>query len=687
VARKFDSQAVAEILAKWNGLPSNANGKIGVSQLADEYGCSTRTILDIGKGKYLKRKNSISMKGKTLSDFPHALEMWNHEQNPLEVSRFSKLIPYTKIAATSKSRYSWICSEKHVWEQSVGNITRGDGCPFCSGRRATKENSLLVLRPDIAAEFHSERNGNLLLDELTIKSAKKVWWKCKTESMHEWQSSPANRTSKAGLCPYCSNQKTDHTNCMATTHPHIAELWHPTKNGEKKPEMYTAGSNHKFWWKCPEGPDHEWKTTPNNMRRETKSGGCPSCAGRQLSVSNSLVINFPELAAQWHPTKNGNWKVDDVKIGTQKGAWWKCSEGPDHEWITNVDMRTKQGTGCPYCAGKNASVTNSIASLHPHLIEEWHPTKNGEKTPKDFPAGSAHKVWWKCDKGPDHEWRTIIQTRTVRESGCPFCSHLKLSVTNSLQALNPEIASQWHPVKNGNLTPEDVVVGTKKRVWWKCPEGPDHEWKGSIGERAGTTRNCPFCENLRVSKTNSLQTVNPSLAKEWHPTKNGDLTPNDLVSGSGKKVWWKCPEGPDHEWETTPSHRRGNWATGCPFCFKKNQALVFQYVKEIFPSEKVLFDYKHPELKFLSGRKMELDIFIQSLSLGIEYQGEYHFEGFWGGRGVVNESQKIEQIQRRDQEKRDACKLVEIVLVEIPFTWDRSKEFVENALIDAGITI
>ncbi|MBT4059899.1 MAG: hypothetical protein HOE69_06305, partial [Euryarchaeota archaeon] len=70
MARKFDSQAVAEILAKWNGLPSNANGKIGVSQLADEYGCSRRTIQNIGKGKYLKRKNSISMKGKTLSDFP-----------------------------------------------------------------------------------------------------------------------------------------------------------------------------------------------------------------------------------------------------------------------------------------------------------------------------------------------------------------------------------------------------------------------------------------------------------------------------------------------------------------------------------------------------------------------------------------------------------------------------------------
>tara|TARA_B110000285_G_scaffold180449_1_gene203483 strand:+ start:85 stop:225 length:141 start_codon:yes stop_codon:yes gene_type:complete len=37
----------------------------------------------------------------------------------------------------------------------------------------------------------------------------------------------------------------------------------------------------------------------------------------------------------------------------------------------------------------------------------------------------------------------------------------------------------------------------------------------------------------------SLAEVNPELAEEWHPTKNGELTPFDVTKGSNKKVWWK----------------------------------------------------------------------------------------------------------------------------------------------------
>ena len=50
-------------------------------------------------------------------------------------------------------------------------------------------------------------------------------------------------------------------------------------------------------------------------------------------------------------------------------------------------------------------------------------------------------------------------------------------------------------------------------------------------------------------KGKSLAEVNPELAKEWHQTKNGELKPNDFTYGSGTKVWWKCDEGLDHEWE------------------------------------------------------------------------------------------------------------------------------------------
>jgi len=59
-----------------------------------------------------------------------------------------------------------------------------------------------------------------------------------------------------------------------------------------------------------------------------------------------------------------------------------------------------------------------------------------------------------------------------------------------------------------------------------------------------------------VVKSNCLATVKPELTKEWHPTKNGSLTPYDVVIFSNKKVWWKCPEGDDHEWLATIASRR-----------------------------------------------------------------------------------------------------------------------------------
>ncbi|MAM00960.1 MAG: hypothetical protein CMC11_01790, partial [Flavobacteriaceae bacterium] len=42
---------------------------------------------------------------------------------------------------------------------------------------------------------------------------------------------------------------------------------------------------------------------------------------------------------------------------------------------------------------------------------------------------------------------------------------------------------------------------------------------------------------------------NPKLASEWHPTKNGDLKPENVTSGAEQKVWWQCSEFAGHEWE------------------------------------------------------------------------------------------------------------------------------------------
>ena len=90
----------------------------------------------------------------------------------------------------------------------------------------------------------------------------------------------------------------------------------------------------------------------------------------------------------------------------------------------------------------------------------------------------------------------------------------------SLQETHPQVAEQWHPDKNGDLTPSQVVAGSRKKVGWKCDEGPDHEWDATIVQRTRRGSGCPCCRGLKVSVTNSLASLYPELSKEWHPERS-----------------------------------------------------------------------------------------------------------------------------------------------------------------------
>lgn len=54
-----------------------------------------------------------------------------------------------------------------------------------------------------------------------------------------------------------------------------------------------------------------------------------------------------------------------------------------------------------------------------------------------------------------------------------------------------ELLQQWHPSKNGPLTPQTVTYGSKRRVWWKCAYG--HEWQAAVYTRTGAGTGCPVC--------------------------------------------------------------------------------------------------------------------------------------------------------------------------------------------------
>ena len=136
---------------------------------------------------------------------------------------------------------------------------------------------------------------------------------------------------------------------------------------------------------------------------------------------------------------------------------------------------------------------------------------------------------------------------------------IKATSQHNLSVVNPKLAQEWHPSKNGKLTPKDVTPKFPQKFWWQCKKG--HDWEARLDHRSNGS-GCPYCSGRRTCKNNCLATVNPKLANEWHPSKNGKLTPEDVTPWSNKKMWWQCKQG--HEYKTSVGHRSNG--DGCPYC-------------------------------------------------------------------------------------------------------------------------
>ena len=154
-----------------------------------------------------------------------------------------------------------------------------------------------------------------------------------------------------------------------------------------------------------------------------------------MNGKESLLTTYPDIADEWHPTKNGDIAPDQVAPKSGKKVWWlgKCG----HEWEAAVSSRSK-GHGCPYCNNLKAwSGYNDLATTNPELSEEWNYERNGELSPSDVLSGSHKKVWWICSKG--HEWEAVLKDRATG-NGCPYCSNYKAwAGYNDLATVNPKL--------------------------------------------------------------------------------------------------------------------------------------------------------------------------------------------------------------------------------------------------------
>ncbi len=193
---------------------------------------------------------------------------------------------------------------------------------------------------------------------------------------------------------------------------------------------------------------------------------------------------------------------------------------------------------------------NDLQSQFPDIAKEWHPIKNGILTPSNVKTGSHKIVWWQCSKYPDHEWYSTVKDRGIRSSSCPICQGRKvLEGFNDLKTTEPEIAKEWHPIRNGDLKPTEVTRSINIKVWWQCSKYPDHEWDSVIGNRFNG-RGSPVCADhgfnpekdawfYLMGKPGEQQlgiTNDKQTRIKKHESNGWNLIEHTLVPSKGQKV-------------------------------------------------------------------------------------------------------------------------------------------------------
>lgn len=513
---------------------------------------------------------------------------------------------------------------------------------------------LLLNNKKLIEEWDYEKNNDLDINKLTIGSGKKAHWICSSCGF-EWKTQIYLR-QKHG-CPNCAHKKIgvnnakikDSSSSLLEVFPKVVSVWDYKRNFPLRPENFASKSNKKVWWKC-SICGHEWLTSICSKSYTTICKECTFKNNNRIYVKegiNDLKTNSTKLASEWNFEKNNPLCPENVTRSSEKIVWWKCEKG--HEWQQSVLNRTKhENSACPYCSNRKVLIGyNDFATMNPNLLLEWDYEKNSNINPSTILNGTNKKVWWICDK--KHSYEASISNR-VKGTGCPYCVGQKvLKGYNDLATTNPELLSEWDYEKN-KISPDCISSGSGKSVWWICKKG--HSWKSIISNRTKNgKRGCPYCANRILLKGfNDLKTTHPNLVNEWNYDRN-KISPDSIISGSTLKVWWICDKG--HEWKASIVSRRRNHF--CPICNSNKQTSICE--------KAIVYYLEKKKIKLIENYKIgrkEIDIYIPSLKLGIEYDGQYYH------RDLVKDLNKNELC------KKNGIKLIRIREPELPLLNDYS---------------
>lgn len=351
-----------------------------------------------------------------------------------------------------------------------------------------------------AAEFDLDANAPATPSEFALGSKAKVWWRCSTVPEHGlWRATVNNRTKPRGSgCPACHGNRIQGAvpadRSLQARFPQVACELDPDRSGFSAGEV-TYGSKRVAWWRCSNG--HEYTMTVNQRTHRSRPQGCPYCSGRRVAPERSLAAVAADIAAELDTGKSGV-MAEMLMPNSNRRVWWRCAADAQHAWQATPNNRVSRGSGCPFCSGAMVSDANrlSVNSPDPRLLAEWDYERNKPLTPRDVSTGSGRKVWWACNVAADHRWSSSVSKR-VSGQGCPFCAGTRVSSTNRLSALRPDVARELD-ADISSVTADQLSLGSSRLVTWRCTVDDRHVWRARVinrtSGREGRGTGCPYCQ-------------------------------------------------------------------------------------------------------------------------------------------------------------------------------------------------
>ena len=265
--------------------------------------------------------------------------------------------------------------------------------------------------------------------------------------------------------------------------------------------------------------------------------------------------------------------------------------------------------------------------------------------------GNRKYLKWECLKEECKETFDMTWGNISSGYGCSYCKGFKVGLSNCLATKNPQLTLEWHPIKNGDLTPYMVAYGSNDYAWWQCKVNHKHEWYTQINIRTSQNTGCPYCSvHPLPSEDYNLLVINPTLCEEWNYSKN-DKNPQYYTPNSNEKVWWKCKEC-DREWEAGINSRNKVNGTCCPECSEsKGEKIITKFLK-------LNNIYYIPQKTFkglvgLGGGNLSYDFYLPKYNLLIEFQGRFHDTLI---RNYKNEPIELVKARLKQQKEHDRRK-------------------------------